>query len=195
RLCRNARVLPRRLPGAAARAVLHPRRSGEAGVPRRDRVDRASLKNNRALRRASNPGVSAAYYALGGSDDDAANLRRAFDRMVRERGRAGAAEAGGGRQCERGGHAAAEAAGGSEGARAADREVEQAGRGLRGQAGDDRRRAARLRRADCQMTEPLERDTTVLFAHVLGGADLIAKGGDAPAVGLLKACVDHLRKS
>ena len=45
------------------------------------------------------------------------------------------------------------------------------------------------------MTEPLERDTTVLFAHVLGGADLIAKGGDAPAVGLLKACVDHLRKS
>ena len=45
------------------------------------------------------------------------------------------------------------------------------------------------------MTEPLERDTTVLFAHVLGGADLIAKGGDAPAVGSLKACVDHLRKS
>ena len=29
------------------------------------------------------------------------------------------------------------------------------------------------------MTEALERDTTVLFAHVLGGADLIAKGGDA----------------
>ena len=45
------------------------------------------------------------------------------------------------------------------------------------------------------MTEPLERDTTVLFAHVLGGADLIAKGGDAPAVGSLKACIDHLRKS
>jgi class 3 adenylate cyclase len=45
------------------------------------------------------------------------------------------------------------------------------------------------------MTEPLERDTTVLFAHVLGGAELIAKGGDAPAVGLLKACIDHLRKS
>ena len=45
------------------------------------------------------------------------------------------------------------------------------------------------------MTEALERDTTVLFAHVLGGADLIAKGGDAPAVGSLKACIDHLRKS
>jgi class 3 adenylate cyclase len=45
------------------------------------------------------------------------------------------------------------------------------------------------------MTEALERDTTVLFAHVLGGADLIAKGGDAPALGSLKACVDHLRKS
>src|SRR5437763_774454 len=45
------------------------------------------------------------------------------------------------------------------------------------------------------MTEPLERDTTVLFAYVLGGADLIAKGGDAPAVGSLKACIDNLRKS
>ena len=45
------------------------------------------------------------------------------------------------------------------------------------------------------MAEPLERDTTVLFAHVLGGADLIAKGGDAPAVGALAACLDHLRKA
>jgi len=56
----------------------------------------------------------------------------------------------------------------------------------RDQAGDDRRRAARLRRADSQVTEPLERDTTVLFAHVLG---------DAPAVTALKTCVEHLRKA
>lgn len=45
------------------------------------------------------------------------------------------------------------------------------------------------------MAEPLERETTVLFAHILGGADLIAKGGDAPAVGALAACLDHLRNT
>src|SRR5256714_3350782 len=45
------------------------------------------------------------------------------------------------------------------------------------------------------MSEQLERETTVLFAHVLGGADLIAKGGDVPAVGALGACLEHLRKT
>ena len=45
------------------------------------------------------------------------------------------------------------------------------------------------------MGEQLERETTVLFANVLGGADLIAKGGDAPAVGALKACIEHVRKA
>ena len=45
------------------------------------------------------------------------------------------------------------------------------------------------------MTDQLERDTTVLFAHLLGGADLISKGGDAPAVGTLKACIEQLRKA
>src|SRR3954469_22787670 len=45
------------------------------------------------------------------------------------------------------------------------------------------------------MAEQLERETTVLFAHVLGGADLIAKGGDAPAIGAVAAFVDHLRKT
>jgi adenylate cyclase len=41
----------------------------------------------------------------------------------------------------------------------------------------------------------LERETTVLFAAILGGADLIAKAGDAPAVGALAACLAHLRKA
>jgi adenylate cyclase len=45
------------------------------------------------------------------------------------------------------------------------------------------------------MALDLERQTTVLFADVLGGADLIAKAGDAPAVGALAACIDHLRKA
>src|SRR6185503_4028324 len=41
----------------------------------------------------------------------------------------------------------------------------------------------------------LERQTTVLFADVLGGADLIAKAGDATAVGALAACLERLRKA
>lgn len=45
-----------------------------------------------------------------------------------------------------------------------------------------------------EMSE-LERETTVLFAHVLGGAELIAKAGDAAAVGALGAFLDRLRKS
>ncbi|HUQ76492.1 MAG TPA: adenylate/guanylate cyclase domain-containing protein, partial [Burkholderiales bacterium] len=45
------------------------------------------------------------------------------------------------------------------------------------------------------MTEALERETTVLFADILGGADLIAKGGDATAVGALAACLEHIRKA
>jgi adenylate cyclase len=47
------------------------------------------------------------------------------------------------------------------------------------------------------MTEPveIERQTTVMFADVLGGADLIAKAGDATAVGALAACLERLRKT
>src|SRR4051812_16806645 len=43
--------------------------------------------------------------------------------------------------------------------------------------------------------EQLERETTVLFAEILGGADLIAKAGDASAVAALGACVVHLKKA
>jgi class 3 adenylate cyclase len=45
------------------------------------------------------------------------------------------------------------------------------------------------------MTEALERETTVLFAAVLGGADLIAKAGDAAAVASLAGCLEHIRKA
>jgi adenylate cyclase len=45
------------------------------------------------------------------------------------------------------------------------------------------------------MALDLERQTTVMFADVLGGADLIAAAGDAPAVGALAACVAHIRKA
>jgi len=45
------------------------------------------------------------------------------------------------------------------------------------------------------MTEQLERETTVLFADILGGADLIAKAGDVAAVAALGACLEHLRAS
>lgn len=43
------------------------------------------------------------------------------------------------------------------------------------------------------MTEELERETTVLFADILGGADLIAKAGDAAAVAALAGCISHIR--
>jgi adenylate cyclase len=45
------------------------------------------------------------------------------------------------------------------------------------------------------MTEPLERETTVVFADILGGADLIAKAGDAAAVAALGACIEQLKKA
>ena len=45
------------------------------------------------------------------------------------------------------------------------------------------------------MGDQLERETTVVFADILGGADLIAKAGDAPAVAALGACLEHLKKS
>ena len=45
------------------------------------------------------------------------------------------------------------------------------------------------------MTEPLERETTVVFADILGGADLIAKAGDAAAVAALAACIEHVKKA
>lgn len=45
------------------------------------------------------------------------------------------------------------------------------------------------------MGEQLERETTVVFADVLGGADLIAKAGDAAAQAALAACVKHLKKA
>ena len=45
------------------------------------------------------------------------------------------------------------------------------------------------------MGEQLERETTVVFADLLGGADLIAKAGDAAAVATLAACVQHLKKA
>ena len=41
----------------------------------------------------------------------------------------------------------------------------------------------------------LERQTTVLFADVLGAADLIAKAGDATAAGALAGCLERLRKA
>src|SRR3954471_172711 len=43
--------------------------------------------------------------------------------------------------------------------------------------------------------ERLERETTVLFAVILGGADLIAKAGDAAAVASLAGCLAHLKKA
>ena len=45
------------------------------------------------------------------------------------------------------------------------------------------------------MGEGLERETTVVFADLLGGADLIAKAGDAAAQAALAACVKHLKKA
>jgi len=45
------------------------------------------------------------------------------------------------------------------------------------------------------MGEQLERETTVVFADILGGADLIAKAGDAAAVAALAACIEHVKKS
>ena len=45
------------------------------------------------------------------------------------------------------------------------------------------------------MTERLERDTTVLFARILGGADLIAKAGDSRAVAGLGRCLEHITKA
>jgi class 3 adenylate cyclase len=45
------------------------------------------------------------------------------------------------------------------------------------------------------MTERLERDTTVLFARILGGADLIAKAGDTRAVAALGKCLEHVSKA
>src|SRR4051794_27965319 len=41
------------------------------------------------------------------------------------------------------------------------------------------------------MGEQLERETTVVFADILGGADLIARAGDSAAVGALGACLAH----
>ncbi|HEY5900043.1 MAG TPA: adenylate/guanylate cyclase domain-containing protein [Burkholderiales bacterium] len=41
----------------------------------------------------------------------------------------------------------------------------------------------------------LERETTILFADILGGAELSAKAGDAAAVAALGACMKHLRKA
>lgn len=48
---------------------------------------------------------------------------------------------------------------------------------------------------DKEQGEQLERETTVVFADVLGGADLIAKAGDAAAVATLAACIAHLKKA
>ncbi|HKU45970.1 MAG TPA: adenylate/guanylate cyclase domain-containing protein [Burkholderiales bacterium] len=45
------------------------------------------------------------------------------------------------------------------------------------------------------MGEQLERETTVVFADILGGADLIAKAGDSAAVAALGACLAHLKKA
>jgi len=45
------------------------------------------------------------------------------------------------------------------------------------------------------MSERLERDTTVLFARILGGADLIAKAGDTRAVAALGKCLEHVSKA
>jgi len=45
------------------------------------------------------------------------------------------------------------------------------------------------------MALELERQTTILFADILGGADLIAKAGDAAAVGALAGCIEHVRKA
>lgn len=45
------------------------------------------------------------------------------------------------------------------------------------------------------MGEQLERETTVVFADFLGGADLIAKAGDAAAQAALAACVRHVKKA
>lgn len=45
------------------------------------------------------------------------------------------------------------------------------------------------------MSEALERETTVVFADILGGADLIAKAGDAAAVAALAACIEHVKSA
>lgn len=45
------------------------------------------------------------------------------------------------------------------------------------------------------MTEALERETTVVFADILGGADLIAKAGDAAAVAALAACIAQVKRA
>ena len=45
------------------------------------------------------------------------------------------------------------------------------------------------------MGEQLERETTVVFADLLGGADLIAKAGDAAAQAAVLACARHVKKA
>src|SRR5436305_8913777 len=45
------------------------------------------------------------------------------------------------------------------------------------------------------MGEQLERETTVVFADILGGADLIARAGDSAAVAALGACIVHLKNA
>jgi class 3 adenylate cyclase len=45
------------------------------------------------------------------------------------------------------------------------------------------------------MGEQLERETTVVFAEVAGGAELAAKAGDAAAEAALAACLDRLKKA
>src|SRR4051812_29803419 len=43
--------------------------------------------------------------------------------------------------------------------------------------------------------EELERETTVVFADILGGADLIAKAGDSAAVAALAGCIEQIRRA
>jgi adenylate cyclase len=43
--------------------------------------------------------------------------------------------------------------------------------------------------------EQLERETTVVFADILGGADLVAKAGDAAGTASLAACIEQIRKA
>ena len=43
--------------------------------------------------------------------------------------------------------------------------------------------------------EQLERETTIAFADILGGAELTAKAGDAPAAAAIGGCVQLIRKA
>jgi adenylate cyclase len=45
------------------------------------------------------------------------------------------------------------------------------------------------------MALELERETTILFADILGGADLTAKAGDPAARGALAGCVEHAQRA